>query len=836
MNRVKIFAQLIAVWLWCLAVAAAPSTSADLTITVSVLDQDGRPVPGALVEARTRAGGPVLAAEETSVEGKVSLVVHDPHGYFIAISREGMEKITREVNLSSGLPTAIEVTLIPMARRDSVEVQGTADPVAQGASTSDSVKGSIAKELPNRPATVTDALPLIPGVIRENGGGLLISASAEHRSALIVNSADVTDPATGQFGLTVPIDSVEALNVYQTPYLAEYGRFTAGLVSVETRRGSDEWKWEINDPFPDFRIRSWHLRGLKDATPRLNFEGPLIRHKLFLSEGFEYEIRKTEVFTLPFPRNQKLQFGINSFTQFDWIVSDKHLVTATLHIAPQRLGNVNMDYFNPESTTPDASLRNFTGTAIDHLTLFGGLLETTFSTTRVDAAVWPAGDANLVITPTGNSGNYFAQKSREAQRESGASIYSFKPIEKGGSHNFKIGVYAASSEESGSVTDHEVDILDAQHVLLEKIEFPRPVQTFEIDDTEKAVFGQDHWIVNSRLSFDLGIRTESQQVSGAFRVAPRGGVAFSPFRGAGTVVRAGFGLFYDRVPLNIYAFNRYPDQRVTQYAPDGSVVWGPYLFLNTLGQSKVRSPFVSQQPIDGNFSPRSANWSLSVEQPITPKLRVRTAYMQHDSAGLAILDVVPPDPNSGTATGAYLLEGTGQARYRQVETTARLRLAEERELFFSYVYSRARGDLNDFGTYLSTFPTPLIRPNLFGNLPGSVPNRFLAWGMFKVGKALRVAPVMEYRTGFPYIVTDAAQVYADVPNKNRFPAFWSADARVSRDFKVNPKYTVRLSLSGFNLTNHFNPEAVHYNTGDPLYGLAFGHRGRRFTGDFDVLF
>jgi hypothetical protein len=47
---------------------------------------------------------------------------------------------------------------------------------------------------------------------------------------------------------------------------------------------------------------------------------------------------------------------------------------------------------------------------------------------------------------------------------------------------------------------------------------------------------------------------------------------------------------------------------------------------------------------------------------------------------------------------------------------------------------------------------------------------------------------------------------------------------------------VRLSLSGFNLTNHFNPEAVHSNIADPLNGLFFGHRGRRFTGDFDVLF
>src|SRR5262249_28046613 len=146
-----------------------------------------------------------------------------------------------------------EVTLVPETRVDSVEVKAVADAVAAGASPAETVQGNTAKQLPNRPATVADALPLIPGVVREPGGGLLISASSEHRSALIVNSADVTDPATGQFGLTVPIDSVEALNVYQTPYLAEYGRFTAGLVSVETRRGGDHWKWEINDPLPEFR-------------------------------------------------------------------------------------------------------------------------------------------------------------------------------------------------------------------------------------------------------------------------------------------------------------------------------------------------------------------------------------------------------------------------------------------------------------------------------------------------------------------------------------------------------------------------------------------------------
>jgi len=36
--------------------------------------------------------------------------------------------------------------------------------------------------------------------------------------------------------------------------------------------------------------------------------------------------------------------------------------------------------------------------------------------------------------------------------------------------------------------------------------------------------------------------------------------------------------------------------------------------------------------------------------------------------------------------------------------------------------------------------------------------------------------------------------------------------------------------------NHFNPEAVHFNTADPNFGMCFGHRGRRFTGDFDFIF
>jgi hypothetical protein len=799
-----------------------------LKIDVAVCDRSKLAVPGVRVVIRN----PPLAVS-TDENGLASFPALSPGKYHLSVGLAGFQPIERDVDLTAGFPVRVDLTLVPTLERTKIDVTAEATAVEQGATRPVSVSAQVAKQLPSRPATVADALPLIPGVVREPGGALKISDSPEQRSALIVNSADVTDPATGQFGLTVPVDSVEVLNVFQTPFLAEYGRFTAGLVSVETRRGGDKWKWELNDPLPEFRIRSYQLRGLKDATPRVNFEGPIIARRLFISEGVEYEVRKTAVYTLPFPDNQKLQFGTNSFTQLDWIASDKQLVTATFHFAPQRLGHVNLNYFNPIETTPDAGTHNYTGTLADKLTIGSSLWENTFSVTSFDARVWALGGANLTLAPTGNSGNYFAQQHRSAIRLSGLSTFGFAPVKRWGLHHWKVGTYVAASNEDGHIAENPVDILNRTGVLTERISFNRP-RDFEISDVETNFFVQDHWILHPRFSIDLGSRVESQQVSGAYRVAPRIGFALTPIAGQETTIRGGAGYFYDRVPLNVYCFNKYPDQIQTFYDPNADITGGPYAYLNTLGQVKVHHPFLFQQPQDGNFSPRSITWMLQIEQPVSPRLKIRTGYLQSLSDGLTIISPVAPDP--GTGLGAYLLSGVGTSHYRQFETTARLQMSEKQELFFSYVRSKGRGDLNDFASFVGTFPVPVVRPNQYGNLPADLPNRFLAWGVVDLPARFSVAPVIEYRSGFPYSSIDAARQYAGIPNQSRFPRFLSIDSRFSKDIQVDPKYAVRLSVAAFNLTNHFNPEVVHNNIADPAYGYFFGHRGRRFTLDFDVLF
>ena len=824
-----------AVIVFCVAPAARPQTpeggTDPSTLAVVVLDASHLPALGGHVEFRL--GDQLIFAGLANATGQVDCLCK-PGRYTISAFLEGFETaVVKDYEWKDGATSPLELILIPAANKQSIEVVDTASLAEMSSEPSATIGGVIARELPSRPSTVNDALPLIPGIARQPGGELQLSGSGEHRSTMMVNSADVTDPATGAFGLTVPIDSVESINFYQASFLAEYGRYSAGLVSVETRRGGEEWKWELNDPLPEFYIRSWHLRGLRTATPRVNFEGPLIAGKLYFSEGFEYSVRKTPVYTLPFPLNQKKEEGFNSFSQLDWIASATNLVTATLHVAPERLGFANLNYFNPEPTTPDASTHDYTGTISDKWSISGGIWENAFSVTKFDARIWPQGGLDFIIQPQLNSGNYFVQQDRDAHRYAFSSAFAFGQWNAWGSHSLKAGIYGARSNDQGQLTEHPIDIRDASGHVLQHIAFTGGAP-YNSADTELAFYGQDHWLLGPRVSVDLGVRLEHQAISESLRLAPRAGISWNLFPRLGTMVRAGVGVFYDRVPLGVYSFPDYPERVVTFYDSTGAVAAGPIVYVNGLGEGISGRRLIFNSDVPGNFSPRSTTGAVYVEQPVTRNVRLRAGYLQSVSNGLVILDSTVPDP--ATQTAATLLSGTGTARYRQFDLTARVRAGAKREMLFSYVRSRATGDLNDFAQYVGSFPNAIIHPNQAATLPTDLPNRFVSWGSLQLPLAFGLAPAFEYRNGFPYSVVNEQQRYVGVPNSKRFPNFLSADARVWRDFKVNAKYSVRLSVSGFNLTNHFNPEATHWNTADSAYGLFFGERHRRFTADFDVLF
>jgi hypothetical protein len=354
-------------------------------------------------------------------------------------------------------------------------------------------------------------------------------------------------------------------------------------------------------------------------------------------------------------------------------------------------------------------------------------------------------------------------------------------------------------------------------------------------DLEFTAYAQDHWSLTPRIALDYGIRVEHQRLASSLRVAPRAGMAWTPFSDGRTVFRLGYGEFYDHIPMDVYTFSQYPMRTVTRYAPDGTLAGEPVTFVNVIGsKTGPRSFLIDGQRVAGAFSPRGATWNIQAEHRFSRLLRIRAVYTDNRSVGLIVLE-----PDLLGITNEVVLNGDGNSRYRQAELTAKVAWEGGQQLVLSYTRSHAEGSLNSFDNFLGNYAAPVFHPNVYSNLPGDLPNRFLIWGRVNVPfRKLQLLPIVEYRNGFPYTVYDLLQDYVGVPNNNstRFPNFFSADARLMRDFKVTSNYTVRLSLTTFNLTNHFNALAIHNNIADPQYGIFFGNYHRRYRFDFEVLF
>ncbi len=789
----------------------------------------------AIFDAQVRVGSD---AAEAGTEMTRSMGVADfksvPCGsWTVRANKAGFEESTTTVQIKDGSIAEISLVLTPQRQHSSVEVVEKAPAIEQSSSENNELRPSEVKALPGNPPTVTETLPLVPGVVRGPQGELKIDGNNEERAALVVNQSDVTDPATGKFGPTVPVDSVQTVNVLNTPFLAQYGRFTSGVVAVETRRGGEKWHGELNDPFPDFRVRSWHMRGIGNVTPRAVLGGPIIPNRLYFLSSITDIFEKVPSRTLGFPYNESKRQWINSFSQIDYILSPRQIVTATVHVSPQHTDFVNPDYFNPQPVTPTYAQHNYVGTVADHFGIFGGTLDSSLSIQRFDAYVGAQGNADMVLAPGGNRGNYFATQNRSAERKEWLEIWSPSPVRVLGTHQFKIGSSLTTASDQGQFTLRPVDILDAYSRLLQRTDFSSR-SPYNRSDLEITSYVQDHWSLNPKVAFDYGGRVEHQRLAASLRIAPRVGIAWTPFANERTVFRAGYGQYYDHIPLDVYTFSRYPERTITNYAPDGSILGSPIQYLNVIGSiTGPRSFFVQGKQVAGAFSPRGSTWNVQVEHQFSQLLKVRGVYTDNRSVGLIMLE-----PQLLGTTHELVLNGDGRSRYRQAEITGKLAWKNAQQLVMSYTRSHAEGHINAFDSYLGNFATPIVQPNVYSNLPGDLPNRFLLWGRVNLPLNFSMLPIVEYHNGFPYAQLDAAQSYVGTPysNSSRFPNFFSADTRLMRDFKINPKYAVRLSVTGFNLSNHFNALAVHANTADPQSGVFFGNYRRRYRFDFEVLF
>ena len=768
----------------------------------------------------------------TDVEGRYVFTGLAPGSYTIEASLESFKPWTATVTLTPGQAAVLDAPLQISTVSEQVEVRGEATELAtQSVSATATVSEKQLEALPLRTQELAEALSLSPSVIRTQEGKLNFNGQTESQGMLLVDSAENVDPVAGSFAIPIPPDVIQSIQVYNTPDSSEFGGFSGGLTRIELKSPPSSWNYKLYDFIPAFRAKNGDLVGLANMTPRLDFGGPLVKNKYSFFENLTYEFRRDPVRGLSWPFNETYRRSFISFTELQAVFSPRHVVNININFFPQNLQFININTLVPQSASADYRRRGVSAGLSDSYQFESGvILNTVVRYTRFDSSTYAQGPADMEITPEGWGGNFFNNWARKANQVEALPSVQLPTKSWLGRHDLKFGMDVLYRTYGGDSVSHPIQIHAEDGSLAEQIDF-QGAGLLKATSEEVSEFAEDRWTLTSGLSINFGGRVTSQSIGRSLAFAPRGGIAYAPGSGK-TVIRGGAGVLYGHVPLLAAGFSDNQARVITMF--NSSCPLGcPPVTLQNLYLPAGATPS-SPGPQNPSSTPRTLTWNVEVESAVRKNLSVRVGYLDAHTRDLFIVD--PMLPASGTI-GVLALTNTGSSQYRQAEISAHYRPSESADLNFTYVWSRARGDLNALSDTFVPVQSPVIRPDAYGIASSDIPHRVVAGGLVHLPWwKLIAAPVVDAHSGFPYSALDVYQNYFGTPNSARFPTYFSLDAKIYRDIVLHIPFLdsskgrkIRLGVFSLNATNHQNPHDVFYNVTSPMFGQFAGNQ-RRFTG------
>ena len=852
----------------------AQSTATTGAIHGTVTDTSGLPIPGARITV-TELGSHATRQAVTGEAGQFHLAGLPVGVYRLRVEHPGFAPVVMpQLRLSVGQTLVQRVEMKLAQLTDSVEVREQSDALDSASTTASSALGG--ERIEESPAQNRNYLNFVlaaPGVLSAPGAnpqraptstrsaspdsGFVFGGMRARNNSLSIDGVDNRDETTGGNRVAVGLEMVQEFQVAGAILGAEFGGAAGGAVNVVTRSGTNVWHGDTTLFLQNEAVNARNPEVGENRKPRFrrfqpgaSINGPVRRDQTFFSTALEQEWEFSEEWSEA--PAAWLEAMNRALAQPVFMASGAHAVSRGLFPA-QDIGTEFSFKLNHQTHSGHSLSARY---AISRGRVFQDVHALENFTDRSARASSLTRDHSFVsswtsvMTPrlVNDFRVQIAQRAVVITPNSSAPMFEIPGVLTFGQawrlngqrteNHYQIGegINAAWMRHllSAGISIHTVTLQSRlAHRFAGIFVFPtlsdflqaRPdvyLQAFGDPHTAFStlpvgVWMQDRWAPASGWTLEAGLRYDRQAMppgvpASTRNFAPRLGLAWQPGGRGPYVLRAGFGLFYDRYPL---AFLNDALQNVALHYLTGEAAVQALLGhipAAPRGRFQVSPRFPTTYSRKLTFG---AERAFGQDTKLTLELSHVDGFHLPRVRNIALH--LPP---------LYQLEQTARSHYNGLSLSLNRRMSRELTFLIGYSFGRTQDDASDFDEH------PLDPGNLR-----------LDWGLSRLHQARRfaasavfeppllgdvrgfhnvvIAPIFTAASGRPVNALDSTDAFRTgaypisarpfgLP-RNPFlgPAYVSLDLRVMKGIWLKKDRAIlQLGAEAFNLMNHSNPLRV----------------------------